>query len=48
MNKISTTDFAKIYKAVMETKSKYNPVILRHLRRDIYEIALKILKSVQN
>jgi len=39
MNKISTTDFAKIYQIIGETKSKYNPVILRHLRRDIYEMA---------
>ncbi len=45
MNKISTTDFAKIYKAVMETKSKYNPVILRHLRRDIYEMANSVQTS---
>lgn len=39
MNKIATTDFSKIYKVIGETKSKYNPVILRHLRRDIYEMA---------
>lgn len=39
MNCISTLDFAKIYEAVKETKSKYNPAILRHLRRDIYELA---------
>lgn len=39
MNKISTTDFAPIYKVIGETKSKYNPVILRQLRRDIYEMA---------
>lgn len=45
MNKISTTDFAKIYKAVGETKSKYNPVILRHLRRDIYEMANSVQTS---
>lgn len=42
MNKISTTDFSKIYKVIGETKSKYNPVILRHLRRDIYEMASNI------
>lgn len=35
MNKIATTDFSKIYKVIGETKSKYNPVILRHLRRAI-------------
>lgn len=45
MNKIATTDFAKIYKAVGETKSKYNPVILRHLRRDIYEMANSVQTS---
>lgn len=39
MNKISTTDFAKIYGVIGETKSKYNPVVLRYLRRDIYEMA---------
>ena len=39
MNKISTTDFAKIYEVIGETKSKYNPVVLRYLRRDIYEMA---------
>ena len=39
MNKISTTDYAKVYKVIRETKSKYNPVILRQLRRDIYEMA---------
>lgn len=42
MNKISTTDFSEIYKVIGETKSKYNPVILRHLRRDIYEMASNI------
>lgn len=45
MNKISTTDFAKIYKVIGETKSKYNPVILRHLRRDIYEMASNVQTS---
>ena len=45
MNKISTTDFAKIYKAISETRSKYNPVILRQLRRDIYEMANGIQTS---
>lgn len=39
MNKMSTTDFGKIYQIIGETKSKYNPVILRQLRRDIYEMA---------
>lgn len=39
MNKIATTNFAKLYRVIGETKSKYNPVILRHLRRDIYEMA---------
>lgn len=45
MNKISITDFAPIYKILGETKSKYNPVILRHLRRDIYEMANSIQTS---
>lgn len=45
MNKISTIDFTKIYKAVMKTRSKYNPVILRHLRRDIYEMANSVQTS---
>ncbi len=45
MNKISTTDFAQIYKVIGETKSKYNPVILRHLRRDIYEMASNVKTS---
>ena len=45
MNKISTADFAKIYKAIGETKSKYNPVILRNLRRDIYEMANSVQTS---
>lgn len=45
MNKVSTMDFAKIYETIGETKSKYNPVILRHLRRDIYEMANSIQTS---
>lgn len=39
MNCISTVDFMQIYHAIYETKSKYNPAILRHLRQDIYELA---------
>lgn len=45
MNRISTIDFTKIYKIIGETKSKYNPVILRHLRRDIYEMARNVQTS---
>lgn len=45
MNKISTADFSKIYKVIGEMKSKYNPVVLRHLRRDIYEMANSIQTS---
>lgn len=45
MNKISTADFANIYRVIGETKSKYNPVILRHLRRDIYEMANSVQTS---
>lgn len=39
MNCISTKNFIKIYEAISESESKYNPSILRHLRRDIYELA---------
>lgn len=39
MNCIATTDFSKVYEAIYALKSKYNPAILRHLRRDIYELA---------
>lgn len=39
MNCISTNDFAKIYEAILSVKSKYNPSVLRHLRKDIYELA---------
>lgn len=39
MNCISTVGFMQIYNAIYETKSKYNPAILRHLRQDIYELA---------
>lgn len=39
MNCISTTNFMQIYNAIYETKSKYNPSILRQLRQDIYELA---------
>lgn len=39
MNKISTMDFLEIYKEIKVTKSKYNPVILRQLRKDIYDLA---------
>lgn len=45
MNKIATLDFTKIYRVISETKSKYNPVILRHLRRDIYEMANSVQTS---
>ncbi len=39
MNKVSTMDFLEIYKEMKATKSKYNPVILRQLRKDIYDLA---------
>lgn len=39
MNCISTNDFSKIYDAILSVKSKYNPSVLRHLRKDIYELA---------
>ena len=39
MSCIATNDFSTIYKAILSTKSQYNPTILRQLRRDIYELA---------
>lgn len=39
MNCLSTKDFMQIYRSLYETKAKYNPAILSHLRRDIYELA---------
>lgn len=39
MNCISTKDFSKIYNAILSVKSKYNPSVLRCLRKDIYELA---------
>lgn len=39
MNCISTIDFSKVYEAIYALKSKYNPTVLRHLRKDIYELA---------
>lgn len=39
MNCISTENFMKVYNSILSIKSKYNPTILRHLRRDIYDLA---------
>lgn len=39
MNCISTSDFSQIYKSILSIKSKYNPSVLRLLRKDIYELA---------
>lgn len=39
MNCISTVNFLDVYEAVLTSKAKYNPTILRHLRRDIYQLA---------
>lgn len=39
MNCISTSDFSKLYEAILSIKSKYNPSVLSHLRKDIYELA---------
>ena len=39
MNCIFTNDFVQIYNAVLSIKSKYNPSVLRLLRKDIYELA---------
>ena len=39
MNRISTSDFSKIYESILSVKSKYSPTVLRYLRKDIYELA---------
>lgn len=39
MNCISTSNFIEIYTAILNEKSKYNPSILRQLRKDIYSLA---------
>lgn len=39
MNRVSTSNFLEIYKAILNEKSKYNPSILRQLRKDIYSLA---------
>lgn len=39
MHKIATMDFMRIYREIKATKSRYNPVVLRELRKDIYELA---------
>ncbi len=39
MHCISTSDFSQIYNSILTMKSKYNPSVLRHLRKDIYELA---------
>ena len=39
MNCISTQAFDKLYEAIYEMKAKYNPIVLRQLRKDIYELA---------
>jgi hypothetical protein len=39
MNCISTEDFSEVYSAILSVKSKYNPSLLRALRKDIYELA---------
>jgi len=39
MNCISTSNFAKVYESILAIHSKYNPSVLRHLRKDIYELA---------
>lgn len=38
MTKIVTNDFEEIYQAMLENKAKYNPKILRSLKKDIYEL----------
>lgn len=39
MHRIATSDFSKVYESVLAIPSKYNPAVLRYLRRDIYELA---------
>lgn len=39
MTKITTNNFAAIYKAILDNKAKYNPKVLRKLRHDIYKLA---------
>ncbi len=39
MTRITTNNFSAIYEAILENKAKYNPKILRKLRRDIYQLA---------
>lgn len=39
MNCVSTSNFLEIYKTILSEKSKYNPSILRQLRKDIYSLA---------
>ncbi len=38
MTKITTNNFTDIYRALLENKAKYNPKILRNLKKDIYEL----------
>lgn len=39
MYKLATMDFMAIYKEIKVTRSKYNPIVLRELRKDIYDLA---------
>lgn len=45
MNYVSTSNFLEIYKAILNEKSKYNPSILRQLRKDIYSLASSTIVS---
>lgn len=38
MTKVTTNDFMGIYSAINEVKAKYNPKVIRKLRKDIYEM----------
>lgn len=38
MTKITINDFNTIYEILLENKSKYNPKVLRSLKKDIYEL----------
>lgn len=39
INCISTNNFELIYEELLTHKAKYNPTVLRYLRKDIYELA---------
>lgn len=40
MTKVTINDFSELYKAFLENKTKYNPKVLRGLKKDIYDLVL--------